>query len=69
MGKWLDDKLDCKRCGVISLEIPSDATEDTPVHCSVCGDYLGAWGELQEDFHMQAGGGVFDLKDGNIKKK
>ncbi|MCV0396789.1 MAG: hypothetical protein K5872_20765 [Rhizobiaceae bacterium] len=69
MGKRLDDKLDCKRCGTISLEIPEDATEDTLIHCSSCGALMGTWGELQDDFHKQArGGGVFDLDDGNIEE-
>jgi len=69
MVKWLDDKLDCKRCGTISLEIPDGAKESTPIHCSSCGDYLGTWGELQDDFYKQSSGGIFDLKDGNIEEK
>ncbi len=69
MVKLLDDKLDCKKCGTIYLDIPDDATESTGIHCSTCGGYLGEWGELQDDFNLQAGHGVFDLNDGQIEKK
>ncbi|MGY6707560.1 MAG: hypothetical protein ACXIVF_04460 [Rhizobiaceae bacterium] len=69
MSKRLNEKLDCKRCGVIALEIPDDARESTPIHCSQCGDYLGTWGELQDNFEDQATGGTFDLKDGQIIKR
>ena len=68
MGKRLDDKLDCKRCGTIALEIPDDAVESTPIHCSGCGDYMGTWGELQDNFDKQVNVGAFDLEDGNIKE-
>ena len=68
MGKRLDHKLDCKRCGTISLDIPDHATESTPIHCSSCGDLMGSWGELQNDFYKQAGHGTFDLDDGNISE-
>ncbi|MCG6115121.1 MAG: hypothetical protein MEQ84_07965 [Mesorhizobium sp.] len=68
MGKKLDHKLDCKRCGTITLDIPDDATDDTPIHCSLCHDFIGTWGELQDDFNRQAGRGVFDLKDGQIEE-
>jgi hypothetical protein len=68
MGKRLDDKLDCKRCGTISLDIPDGALEDTPIHCSSCGDFMGTWGELQDNFHKQARIGAYDLKDGNISE-
>lgn len=66
MPKRLDDKLDCKKCGVIALDIPDDARESTPIHCSKCGGYLGTWGDLQDNFDDQATGGSFDLKDGQI---
>lgn len=68
MGKRLDNHLDCKRCGVIALTIPDYAADSTPIMCSSCGDYLGTWGELQDDFHKQSGRGAFDLKDGNIEE-
>lgn len=68
MGKRLDDKLDCKRCGTISLEIPDDADDNTPIHCSSCGDRMGTWRELTNNFYHQAGRGVFDLDDGNIEE-
>lgn len=37
----LDDMLDCKRCGRIQMTIPDNADEETPIHCSNCGGYLG----------------------------
>lgn len=49
----LDDKLDCKSCGTIQMDIPEGVTETTPIRCSNCGAYLGTWGELQDDFHKQ----------------
>lgn len=68
MGKRLNNHLDCKRCGVIALIIPDGATETSPIMCSSCGDYLGTWGELQDDFHKQSSRGVFDLDAGNIEE-
>ncbi|WP_292383171.1 hypothetical protein [Mesorhizobium sp.] len=70
MGRQLDDKLDCKACGTIQMDIPDGAKESTPIYCSNCGAFLGEWGELQDDFHRQARGTeAFDLRDGNIIKK
>ncbi|MER8571585.1 hypothetical protein NKH19_11085 [Mesorhizobium sp. M1338] len=70
MGRRLDDKLDCKACGTVQMDIPDDAKESTPIHCSNCGAFLGEWGELQDDFYRQARGTeAFDLRDGNIIKK
>jgi len=66
MRKQLDDKLDCKKCGMIALDIPDGARESTPIHCSKCGDYLGTWGDLQDNFDDQTTGGSYDLKDGQI---
>ncbi|UVK47997.1 hypothetical protein DBIPINDM_008399 (plasmid) [Mesorhizobium sp. AR02] len=69
-SKRLDHKLDCKACGTILLDIPNNAEEHTAIHCSQCGAYLGEWGELQDDFHKQAGDTqAFDLNHGNIVKK
>lgn len=47
MAQRLDHKLDCKKCGTVTLEIPADATETTPIRCSTCGALLGNWGNLQ----------------------
>ncbi|MER8887547.1 MULTISPECIES: hypothetical protein [unclassified Mesorhizobium] len=70
MGRRLDDKLDCKACGTILMEIPDNPKDSTPIHCSNCGAYLGEWGDLQEDFFRQAfGAQAFDLNNGNIIKK
>ena len=66
----LDHKLDCKSCGVIALDIPQDADEHTPIHCSKCGGYLGEWGALRIDFEKQAGhGNAFDLSRGSMYKR
>jgi hypothetical protein len=52
------------------LDIPDNATDSTPIHCSNCGRYLGDWRELQDDFHRQAGDAqAFDLNHGYIIKK
>ncbi|MER9755385.1 hypothetical protein NKJ46_18345 [Mesorhizobium sp. M0166] len=68
--KRLDHKLDCKACGTVRMDIPENATEATPVHCSSCGAYLGKWGDLQDDFYAQARGTqAFDLNNGNITRK
>ncbi|WP_292186383.1 hypothetical protein [Mesorhizobium sp.] len=70
MERRLDDKLDCKACGTIQMDIPDNAKESTPIHCSNCGAFLGEWGELQDDFYRQARGTeAFDLRNGNIIKK
>ena len=66
---FLDHKLDCKKCGTIYLDIPSDVEEDSPIHCSTCKGYLGTWGELQDDFYRQAGTGVYDMSDGKVREK
>ncbi len=65
--KRLDDKLDCKACGTVQMDIPDDVTDETPIHCSNCGAYLGTWGELVDDFAKQTHSGeMFDLNKGNI---
>ena len=50
----LDRKLECKACKTILLDIPADAEEGTPIHCTGCGAYIGTWGELQDDFVAQS---------------
>lgn len=65
----LDNKLDCKACGTIQMEIPDEPSEQTRITCSNCGAYLGTWGELQDDFAAQIGDADFlDLNHGNIIK-
>jgi len=65
----LDDMLDCKRCGRIQVTIPDNADEETPIHCSNCGGYLGLWGELQRDFVRQiANAESIDLNHGTMTK-
>ena len=67
-GEYLDGKLECPHCGTITLDLPDDATEDTPINCSRCGHYLGTWGELKDVFFRQAGEGVFDVNKGRFKR-
>lgn len=71
MAKRLDQKLDCKSCGTIYLDIPEDAADDTLIRCSSCGTPLGTWGVLQYDLADQLRGtsGAFDLHDGQIDEK
>jgi hypothetical protein len=66
----LNHKLDCKSCGTIYLDIPDNLTGASPIHCTTCGEFIGYWGELSRDFDRQGGQhGVFELKDGQIKRK
>lgn len=69
MSKRLDHKLDCKTCGTIYLDIPDDASDDTAIACSTCQQVLGSWGELKHDFYTQSGSGVFDLNEGQIRRR
>lgn len=64
--KRLDNKLDCKSCGAIYLDLPDDVTDDSEIHCSSCHDLLGTWGELQRDFYRQSREGLYYLHDGQI---
>jgi hypothetical protein len=68
MATFLDAKLECPKCGTITLDIPEGAGEDTAISCSKCGTYLGNWGDLQEDFHRLAGEGVFDVNRGRFRQ-
>lgn len=71
MAKRLNQKLDCKSCGTIYLDIPQGATDDTLIRCSSCGAALGTWGDLQDDLadQMRGTSGAFDLHDGQIDEK
>ena len=69
MQGYLDQKLECPSCGPIRLRIPDDATDSTEIKCDDCGEPLGTWGELQDDFASQGGDdGVFRLSRGRIKR-
>ncbi len=66
----LDDKLDCKKCGTILMDIPNDADDHTLIHCSKCGTLLSKWGELQDNFAGQIRDAeVIDLNHGTMVKK
>lgn len=68
-GGYIDGKLECKTCGTITLIIPKDANEFTPISCSNCGETIGLWGDLQDDFAKQSRDvGVLELTDGRIRK-
>lgn len=67
--RFLNEQLECPTCGKITLDIPDDATENTPISCSQCGTVLGTWGDLQDSFHRQQGKGVFDVKGGRFERK
>jgi hypothetical protein len=67
--KYLNHKLECPYCGTIRLRIPADAIESTEIKCDDCGEHLGTWGELQDDFASQGGhDGIFRLSGGRIKR-
>ncbi|MBZ9941719.1 hypothetical protein LB533_11435 [Mesorhizobium sp. BR1-1-13] len=66
---YLDHQLECPFCGTIRLRIPADAEPSTSIKCDDCGQYLGTWDELQDDFQRQGGNdGIFRLDKGRIKK-
>ena len=66
----LDNKLKCPNCRTIYLTLTQCVGFDTPIHCSSCGEYLGTWGELEEDFIAQGGeSGVFEMHDGQIIRR
>ena len=66
----LDHKLDCKTCGTIYLDLPEDLRATTSIHCSLCGTFLGHWGELKRDFARQGGAdGIFEMKKGQVLRK
>lgn len=66
----MDHKLDCKDCGTIYLNLPGNLTNDTPIFCSTCNQFIGRWGDLERDFNAQGGqNGVFELHDGQIDRK
>jgi transcription elongation factor Elf1 len=68
--KRLDSKLVCPKCDTIYLTLTQDVTYRTPIHCSVCGEYLGTWAELETDFIAQGGdSGVFEMHDGQIIRR
>ena len=67
--KYLNFKLECSKCGTITLDIPDNAVESTSINCSRCHGYLGMWGDLQDDFYNQIGNGVFEVKDGRFKRR
>ncbi|RUM95634.1 hypothetical protein EET67_21970 [Pseudaminobacter arsenicus] len=68
-GGYLNGKLECKTCGTITLMIPTDADEFTMITCSKCGEPLGMWGDLQDEFARQAREAtVLELSGGRIRK-
>lgn len=69
MSKYLNGKLVCPMCGTTTLDIPDNAEENTGINCSHCQRYLGRWGDLLDDFYMQIGAGVFDIKEGRFERK
>ncbi|UXN66572.1 hypothetical protein N8E89_26145 (plasmid) [Phyllobacterium sp. A18/5-2] len=66
----LDNKLVCPQCDTIYLTLTQNMSGYTPIHCSSCGEYLGTWGELEQDFIAQGGeSGVFEMHDGQIIRR
>jgi hypothetical protein len=66
----LNNKLACPKCGTIYLTLTQNVTYSSPIHCSSCGEYLGTWGELEQDFIAQGGeSGVFEMHDGQIIRR
>jgi hypothetical protein len=67
MSQRLNHRLECTHCGTLYLKLPTVLSDESPIHCSTCGELLGRWIELEEDFNAQGGqSGVFELHDGQI---
>jgi hypothetical protein len=65
----LDQKLNCRVCGTIYLDIPPNVMSHSPIYCSSCGLLLGRWDDLEKDFNVQGGqDGVFKLHNGQIER-
>jgi hypothetical protein len=68
-AEYLNHQLECPYCLKIRLRIPAKAKLSDPILCSDCGEFLGLWDDLQEDFERQGGqNGVFRLDKGRIKR-
>jgi hypothetical protein len=65
---FLNDRLECPKCGTITLQIPDDVQQDSPISCSRCSTYLGTWEELQDNFEKQNDAGAYELRKGRIKR-
>lgn len=69
MAEYLHHRLECPRCLIVRLGVPEDVTPTTKIACSDCGEYLGTWEEMLEDFDNQGGSeGVFRLGKGRIRR-
>ena len=70
MAEKLDSKLECLNCHTIYLTLTQNVTLSSPIHCALCGSYLGTWAELESDFIAQGGeNGVFEMRDGQIIRR
>ena len=70
MERKLDHGLDCPDCGTIYLDIPEHVTNDSPITCTTCGQFLGKWGDLERSFNRQGGQhGIFEMNHGQIVRK
>ncbi|CAN7410505.1 hypothetical protein LJR231_002612 [Phyllobacterium sp. LjRoot231] len=65
-GKKTGQQLECKTCQIIYLTLTRDVAPSTPIHCSACGSYMGAWAEFEADFIASGENGVFEMHDGQI---
>lgn len=69
MAGYLNHRLECPYCKTVRLRVPEDATPLTEISCNECGEYLGTWEEMLEDFDKQGGNdGVFRLSKGRIRR-
>jgi DNA-directed RNA polymerase subunit RPC12/RpoP len=67
MTKNLNHRLECQDCGTIYLSMPETITDESPIYCSTCGQFLGKWRDLETDFAEQGGqDGVFKMDEGQI---
>jgi hypothetical protein len=69
MSGYLDHRLECPYCHTVRLCVPAEVTIFTEISCDDCGEYLGTWEEMLEDFDKQGGNdGIFRLEKGRIRK-
>lgn len=55
MAEYLNHRVECPYCLIVRLGVPEDVTPTTEITCSDCGEYLGTWEEMLEDFDKQGG--------------
>jgi hypothetical protein len=66
VAHFLDGRLLCPNCSTTTFDIPADTSEHSSIACSNCGQFLGLWGDLLNEFYKQDGTGVFEVQQGRF---